>query len=54
LACLLDAVGSNFGSVGWPFSGEIDITEIGQGLAIQEGVANRRVISGAHGEEKIS
>jgi hypothetical protein len=28
-------------SVGWPFSGEIDITEISQGLAIQEGVANR-------------
>jgi beta-glucanase (GH16 family) len=43
-------LGENFSSVGWPRSGEIDIMEIGQGLAITEGVVNRRVISGAHWE----
>mmetsp|Transcript_13052 Transcript_13052/g.30882 ORF Transcript_13052/g.30882 Transcript_13052/m.30882 type:complete len:537 (-) Transcript_13052:950-2560(-) len=43
-------LGENFDQVGWPRSGEIDIMEIGQGLAITEGVVNRRVISGAHWE----
>lgn len=43
-------LGMNFNDVGWPRSGEIDIMEIGQGLAITEGVVNRRVISGAHWE----
>ncbi|CAJ1955735.1 unnamed protein product [Cylindrotheca closterium] len=49
-------LGSNFEQVGWPRSGEIDIMEIGQGLAITEGVVNRRVISGAHWEfeEKLA
>jgi len=45
-------MGANFGSVGWPASGEIDIMEIGQGLAIDEGVVNQRVISGAHWEHE--
>eukprot|EP00980_Cylindrotheca_fusiformis_P008176 scaffold1729_cov117-Cylindrotheca_fusiformis.AAC.14 len=44
------AVSVSGGEVGWPNSGEIDIMEIGQGLAITEGVVNRRVISGAHWE----
>eukprot|EP00980_Cylindrotheca_fusiformis_P008175 scaffold1729_cov117-Cylindrotheca_fusiformis.AAC.13 len=43
-------LGENFSEVGWPNSGEIDIMEVGQGLAITEGVVNRRVISGAHWE----
>lgn len=43
-------LGSNFSEVGWPRAGEIDIMEIGQGLAINEGVVNRRVVSGAHWE----
>lgn len=41
-------LGYNYPQVGWPQSGEIDIMEVGQGLAITEGMVNRRVISGAH------
>lgn len=47
-------LGYNYADVGWPRSGEIDIMEIGQGLAITEGVVNSRIISGAsweHNEE---
>ena len=43
-------LGANFESVGWPAAGEIDIAELGQGLAIEEGVANQRVVSAAHWE----
>ena len=32
----------------WPKGGEIDIFEMGQGLAIDEGLVNRRVVSAAH------
>jgi beta-glucanase (GH16 family) len=45
-------LGYNYNEVGWPRSGEIDIMEIGQGLAITEGMVNRRVISGAHWEHE--
>lgn len=45
-------LGYNFQEVDWPRSGEIDIMEIGQGLAINEGLVNRRVISGAHWEHE--
>lgn len=41
-------MGSNFYTVGWPKSGEIDIMEMGQGKAINEGKVNRRVVSAAH------
>ena len=41
-------MGANFETVGWPAAGELDIMEIGQGLAITEGVVNNRVIGGAH------
>ena len=34
----------------WPACGEIDIMEVGQGLALREGLGNRRVISAAHWE----
>lgn len=43
-------LGQDFDDIGWPRAGEIDIMEIGQGLAITENVVNRRVISGAHWE----
>ncbi|CAB9498587.1 Glycosyl hydrolases family 16 [Seminavis robusta] len=41
-------LGSEFYQVGWPAAGEIDIFEMGQGLAINEGKVNRRVVSAAH------
>lgn len=41
-------MGSDFYQVGWPKSGEIDIAEMGQGLAINEGKVNHRVVSAAH------
>jgi beta-glucanase (GH16 family) len=34
--------------IAWPATGEINIMEVGQGLAIQKGLANRRVVSAAH------
>lgn len=34
----------------FPANGEMDIMEIGQGLALEEGLGNRRSISGAHWE----
>ncbi|CAJ1937838.1 unnamed protein product [Cylindrotheca closterium] len=43
-------LGDNFNNVGWPRAGEIDIMEVGQGLAISNNLVNRRVISGAHWE----
>jgi beta-glucanase (GH16 family) len=45
-------LGYNFQEVAWPRSGEIDIMEIGQGLAINQGVVNRRVVTGAHWENE--
>jgi beta-glucanase (GH16 family) len=41
-------LGNNFGQVGWPASGEIDILEMGHSDAIAAGVVNRRVQSAAH------
>jgi beta-glucanase (GH16 family) len=41
-------MGENFPQVGWPAAGEIDIMEMGQGLAISEGVVNQRVVSASH------
>lgn len=43
-------LGNSFYEVGWPDAGEIDIMEIGQGLAITEGLVNQRIIGGAHWE----
>jgi len=45
-------MGSNFNQVGWPAASEVDIMELGQGLAITEGVVNKRVVSGAHWENE--
>eukprot|EP00934_Nitzschia_sp_Nitz4_P007830 Nitzschia sp. Nitz4//scaffold201_size42423//25606//27042//NITZ4_007376-RA/size42423-processed-gene-0.23-mRNA-1//-1//CDS//3329541338//7820//frame0 len=45
-------LGYNYAEVDWPASGEIDIMEVGQGLAITEGVVNQRVVSGAHWEHE--
>ena len=45
-------LGSVFGPTPWPDAGEIDIMEMGQGLAIEQGVVNRRVVSGAHWENE--
>jgi len=41
-------LGSEHYQVGWPRAGEIDIFEMGQGLAIHEGLVNQRVVSAAH------
>ena len=41
-------LGSEFYQVDWPQAGEIDIFEMGQGLAINEGLVNHRVVSAAH------
>jgi beta-glucanase (GH16 family) len=41
-------LGENFADDGWPAAGELDIMEVGQGLAITEGKVNNRVVSGAH------
>jgi beta-glucanase (GH16 family) len=41
-------LGNNFGSVGWPHCGEIDVLEMGSGAAIANGDINRRVYSTAH------
>jgi beta-glucanase (GH16 family) len=43
-------MGFNFDTVGWPDAGEIDIMEMGQGLAITQGKVNQRVVSAAHWE----
>lgn len=43
-------LGNDFGSVGWPRSGELDIMEMGSAAAISAGVVNRRVGSAAHWE----
>src|SRR3990167_479034 len=43
-------LGNNFGTVGWPSSGELDIMEMGSAAAISAGVVNRRVSSAAHWE----
>ena len=44
----LKTLGEDFETVGWPASGEYDIMQLGSGQAIEEGVANRQVYSGAH------
>ncbi|MDX1570115.1 MAG: glycoside hydrolase family 16 protein [Xanthomonadales bacterium] len=41
-------LGNNFSEVGWPFCGELDIMEMGNSAAINQGVVNRRVASTAH------
>lgn len=41
-------LGNNFGLVGWPDCGELDIMEMGSGQAIAQNVINRRVGSTAH------
>jgi len=43
-------LGNNFGEVGWPRCGEIDVVEMGSAAAIRDGVVNRRVGSTAHWE----
>jgi len=43
-------MGSNIKTVGWPAAGEINIMEGGQGLAIDAGIVNKRVVSAAHWE----
>ena len=45
-------LGGNFRQVGWPFCGEIDILEMGSNAAIDDGVVNRRVVSGAFWENE--
>jgi beta-glucanase (GH16 family) len=41
-------LGAEHYEVGWPQAGEIDIFEMGQGLAVVEGMVNNRVVSAAH------
>lgn len=41
-------LGDNFGEVGWPFCGELDILEMGSSAAINADRVNRRVGSAAH------
>ncbi|HEY9048162.1 MAG TPA: family 16 glycosylhydrolase [Ohtaekwangia sp.] len=41
-------MGANFGNVGWPRCGEIDILELGSKDAITAGVVNRRVGAAIH------
>ena len=41
-------MGADFPLLGWPAAGEIDIFEMGQGLAITQGLVNNRVVSAAH------
>ena len=41
-------LGNNFGEVGWPACGEIDIMEMGNSDSIASDVINRRVGSAAH------
>lgn len=41
-------LGENFAQVNWPYSGEIDIMEIGDGYSLSEGNGNKRVISAVH------
>ncbi len=43
-------LGNDFGQVGWPDCGELDVMEMGSAAAISEGVVNRRVGSTAHWE----
>ena len=44
------ALGNNFGQVGWPSCGEIDIMEMGWRDAARDGVVNRWLSSAAHWE----
>jgi beta-glucanase (GH16 family) len=41
-------MGSEYYQVGWPNAGEVDIMEMGQGLAIEQGLVNHRVVSAVH------
>lgn len=41
-------LGENFKTVSWPYSGEIDIMEVGKADGIVDGVVNSRVASGVH------
>jgi beta-glucanase (GH16 family) len=41
-------LGETYPEVGWPAAGELDIMEVGQGLAITDGLVNNRVVSAAH------
>ncbi len=41
-------LGNNFGLVGWPYCGELDIMEMGSSAAISVGRINRRIGSAAH------
>lgn len=44
-------LGSSFSDgTPWPACGEVDIMEVGQGLALAEGLGNNRVVSAAHWE----
>ncbi len=42
------ALGGSFSEIGWPASGEIIVMEMGVEGAVEEGLANRRIISAAH------
>ncbi|CAB9496065.1 Glycosyl hydrolases family 16 [Seminavis robusta] len=41
-------LGANVDQVGWPKAGEVDIMELGQGIANAAGLGNKRVVSAAH------
>lgn len=43
-------LGNNFGQVGWPLCGEVDIMEMGWKDAVRDGVVNRWLNSAAHWE----
>lgn len=45
------ALGSSFPTIGWPACGEIILAEMGVGGAVQDGAANRRIMSAAHWEQ---
>jgi beta-glucanase (GH16 family) len=41
-------LGQNFPEIPWPYSGELDITEIGAGAAVPTDTVNQRIIGGVH------
>ena len=45
-------LGNNFGQVGWPDCGELDVMEMGSASAISDGLINNRVSSTAHWEHQ--
>jgi beta-glucanase (GH16 family) len=41
-------LGQTYPEIPWPYSGELDITEIGAGAAVPTGTVNQRIIGGVH------